>query len=166
MAGNEGPPPAWDVVIGPEPSDSPAARWCLEQYFTLLNERFECGYDASRAAPADAGAFAPPAGVFLIARALGEPVGCGGLKSGGPFIGEVKRLWVAPSARGRGIGGRILAALEDAAREMGMTRLRLDTNRSLTEAQALYRKNGYREVPPFNDDPYPDHWFEKRLGRL
>ena len=106
----------------------------------------------------------PPAGLFLVARTLQEPVGCGGLKVSAPGTGEIKRLWVADSVRGLGIGQRILDALEDEARGLGLERLRLDTNKALTEAQALYAKNGYREVPPFNDDPYPDHWFEKRLS--
>lgn len=154
---------ASDVTIEPEPADSATAAWCLTQYFELLNARFEGGYEPADAAPADAGDFAPPGGIFLVARALGEPVGCGGLKTAGPGIGEIKRLWVDASMRGVGLGQRLLSALESHARASGMRTLRLDTNRTLTEAQALYAKNGYREVPRFNDDPYPDHWFEKRL---
>jgi GNAT superfamily N-acetyltransferase len=70
---------------------------------------------------------------------------------------------VAQSARGLGLGQKLLLALEDEGRKLGMTAIRLDTNRSLTEAQALYLKNGYVEVPRYNDDPYPDHFFEKKL---
>lgn len=154
---------ASDVAIDAEPAGSATALWCLDQYFAVLNERFEGGYDPASAAPADERDFAPPNGVFLLARAAGAPVACGSLRSAGPEIGEIKRLWVAPSVRGLGIGQRVLAALEDRARDFGKTRVRLDTNRALTEAQALYRKNGYVEVPRFNDDPYPHHWFEKRL---
>jgi GNAT superfamily N-acetyltransferase len=80
-----------------------------------------------------------------------------------PGIGEIKRLWVAESARGMGIGQRLLTRLEEEARKFGHETMRLDTNRLLTKARALYLKNGYREVPRFNDDPYPDHWFEKDL---
>lgn len=151
------------VTIAPEPADSVVARWCLQRYFDLLDERFEGGYDPANAQPADAHEFMPPEGVFLVARATGEPVGCGALKTAGPELGEIKRLWVAESARGLGIGQQLLDELESCARRIGHKRLRLDTNKSLTEAQALYQKNGYLEVPPFNDDPYPDHWFEKRL---
>lgn len=151
------------VVIAAEPADSIVARWCLQQYFDLLEERFDGGYDPANAQPADAHEFSPPKGVFLVARAAGEPVGCGALKTAAPSLGEIKRVWVAESARGLGIGQRLLDELETASRGMGHTRIRLDTNKSLTEAQALYLKNGYVEVPPFNDDPYPDHWFEKVL---
>ncbi len=154
---------AADVTIEAEPADGAAARWCLRQYLDFLNARFDGGYDPASAQPARPQDFTPPAGVFLVARAA-EPVGCGALKVSAPGIGEIKRLWVADAARGLGIGQRILTALEDHARALGLERLRLDTNRSLTEAQALYAGNGYVEVPPFNDDPYPDHWFEKRLG--
>ena len=152
------------VVIAAEPADSIVARWCLQQYFDLLEERFDGGYDPENAQPADAHEFSPPKGVFLVARAAGEPVGCGALKTAAPSLGEIKRVWVTESARGLGIGQRLLDELETASRGMGHTRIRLDTNKSLTEAQALYLKNGYVEVPPFNDDPYPDHWFEKVLS--
>jgi len=154
---------AGDIFISPEPAGSATAKWCLQQYFDLLNERFEGGYTPANAQPADSKDFTPPAGVFLVARALNKPVGCGALKSGGPGIGEIKRLWVSQSARGLGIGQNLLTALENQAREFGLITLRLDTNKTLSEAQALYIKNGYIEVPPFNDDPYPDHWFEKKL---
>ena len=56
-----------------------------------------------------------------------------------------------------------MRTLEAAARDMGLRTLRLDTNRALTEAHALYRKEGFREVARFNDNPYAHHWFEKRL---
>lgn len=157
---------ASEITISPEPAGSTTALWCLRQYFEFLNARFEGGYDPANAQPAGPNDFTPPAGIFLVARAAQEPVGCGALKSCGPEIGEIKRLWVACSARGIGVGQQLLTALEDHARAFGLTVLRLDTNRSLTEAHALYAKNGYSEVPPFNDDPYPDHWFEKKLGEV
>jgi ribosomal protein S18 acetylase RimI-like enzyme len=72
-------------------------------------------------------------------------------------------MWVDAEARGLGLGGRLLAALEAEARKFGLGTLRLETNRSLVEAQALYRRAGYREVAPFNDEPYAHHWFEKSL---
>jgi len=97
-----------------------------------------------------------------VAILNGEPVGCGALKCHTAY-GEIKRMWVAPSARGLGLGTRILLRLEDLARERGLPLLRLETNKTLTEAQSLYRRNGFREVPAFNDDPYAHHWFEKAL---
>jgi GNAT superfamily N-acetyltransferase len=78
-------------------------------------------------------------------------------------IAEIKRVWTAPSARGLGVARRMLRALEAAAREAGVNTLRLDTNRALTEAHALYRSEGYHEIARFNDNPYAHHWFEKGL---
>jgi ribosomal protein S18 acetylase RimI-like enzyme len=72
-------------------------------------------------------------------------------------------MWTKPSARGQGIARAILQKLEATARQVGLKVLRLETNQSLKEAQALYRKEGYREVAPFNREPYAHHWFEKRL---
>jgi GNAT superfamily N-acetyltransferase len=73
-------------------------------------------------------------------------------------------MWVAEEVRGLGVGRRILAALEDEAARLGFTRVRLETNRALIEAISLYRTSGYREVAPFNDEPYAHHWFEKDLS--
>jgi ribosomal protein S18 acetylase RimI-like enzyme len=73
-------------------------------------------------------------------------------------------MWVSPTARGLGLGRRLLQDLERQARAAGAEVLHLETNRSLSEAIALYRGGGYREVAPFNDEPYAHHWFEKRLA--
>jgi len=149
------------VRIEPEMPDSADARWCLEAYFRELGRRFEAGFDPALSIPANARELTPPAGVFIIARLDGQPVGCGALKAKDRKVGEVKRMWVSPAARGLGIGRRILEMLEQHAREFGLTTLRLETNRSLQEAQALYRRCGYVEVAAFNDEPYAHHWFEK-----
>jgi DNA-binding MarR family transcriptional regulator/GNAT superfamily N-acetyltransferase len=150
--------------ISVEDPDSPEAKWCLEQYFAELGERFEGGFDAGRSIPADSGDLRPPRGTFLLARIDGRPVGCGAVKPAGPATGSIKRMWVSREVRGAGVGRRLLFALEKEAAGLGMALLRLETNRSLHDAQALYRRNGYREVAAFNDDPYADHWFEKRIG--
>lgn len=140
------------------------ARWCVAQYFAELAERFEEGFDPGQSIPADDAELRPPAGAFLVALADGEPVACGAVKSIAPGVGSLKRMWVAGGVRGLGFGLRMLVALETEARELGLTTLRLETNRALTEAIRLYKKAGYVEVPPFNTDPYADHWFEKHLG--
>ncbi len=138
------------------------ARACIEAYFRELQERFDAGFDPSRTTTADPEELVPPAGVFLIARLDGEAVGCGALKVRGRKLGEIKRMWVAPSARGLGIAQRLLEALERQAAELGLNTVQLDTNRALKEAQAMYLRNGYTEIPAYNDNPYAHHWFEKR----
>jgi DNA-binding MarR family transcriptional regulator/GNAT superfamily N-acetyltransferase len=143
---------------------SAEARWCVAQYFAELKRRFEQGFDPEQSIPAEDDEMVPPGGAFLVATVEGEPVACGAVKTTAPGIGSLKRMWVAESARGLGLGRRLLAALEEEARALGLGTLRLETNRSLTEAIALYRSAGYVEVPPFNADPYANHWFEKRLG--
>jgi DNA-binding MarR family transcriptional regulator/N-acetylglutamate synthase-like GNAT family acetyltransferase len=143
---------------------SQAARRCVAQYVAELADRFEGGFDPGRSIPADDAELRPPAGAFLVASIDGEPVACGAVKSISPGVGSLKRMWVAGSVRGLGFGRRMLAALESQARELGLTTLRLETNRALVEAIRLYRSSGYAEVAPFNTDPYADHWFEKHLS--
>lgn len=141
-----------------------AARWCVAQYFAELSERFDEGYDPARALPADDAELSPPRGAFLMAIVDAEAVACGSLKTSAPGVGWIKRMWVAESARGVGLGRRMLAALEAEARQLGLAKVQLETNRRLVEAIQLYRSAGYVEVPPFNAEPYGDHWFEKRLS--
>jgi DNA-binding MarR family transcriptional regulator/GNAT superfamily N-acetyltransferase len=152
------------VVIAVEDPAGPDSRWCIEQYFAELDKRFEGGFDAKVALPAHDAELTPPAGALLIARLRGRAIGCAGLRRHAGAIAEVKRMWVAPEARGLGLGRRLLREVEGRARKAGVTTLRLETNRALTEAIALYRQTGFVEVAPFNDEPYGHHWFEKRLG--
>ena len=147
--------------ISAEDPDSADARWCLAQYISELGDRFEDGFSPERSIAADPNDLRPPRGTFLVARLDGRPVGCGAVKLVEPGVGSIKRMWVSGTVRGAGVGRRLLVALEKEAAALGVKVLRLETNRSLHEAQALYRRNGYREVPAFNDDPYADHWFEK-----
>jgi DNA-binding MarR family transcriptional regulator/predicted GNAT family N-acyltransferase len=151
------------VKVAPEAPRSADARLCLDTYFRELAARFDGGFDAHTDESARVEDMKPPSGLFVLARLDGEAVGCGGLKRTGKAVGEIKRVWTAPSARGMGVARRMLRTLEAAAREMGLKALRLDTNRALTEAHALYRREGYREIARFNDNPYAHHWFEKRL---
>ncbi|MFJ1758867.1 GNAT family N-acetyltransferase [Amycolatopsis sp. NPDC088138] len=139
----------------------PDARFCLGEFFAELARRFDGGFDPARSTPAADDEMTPPAGVLLVATLHGEPVGCGALKFHGDAPAEVKRMWVAPSARGLGLGRRLLGELEARAAAHGVRTLRLETNRALAEAIGLYRAAGYREVPAFNDEHYAQHWFEK-----
>ncbi len=145
--------------------DSPEARACIEAYFAELRARFDGGFDPARSVSADRNELVPPAGAFLVARIDGRAVGCGALKLGAGDTGEIKRMWVDAAARGQGVARRLLAALESQAAAMGVRRLRLDTNRALTEARAMYLRSGYAEIAAYNDNPYAHHWFEKTLAR-
>ena len=151
------------VEIGVADPAGSAAQFCLRSYFAELDSRFGDGFDPGASLPADAADLVEPAGLLLLARLHGEPVGCGALRFHGAEPAELKRMWVAGSARGLGVGRRILTELEHHARRRGATVVRLETSRQLTEAIHLYRSAGYAEVPAFNDEPYAHHWFEKRL---
>lgn len=150
------------AVVDPGASD---AQGCLQQYFAELDARFDAGFDEARSIPADAAQLRPPSGLLMLAYARERAVGCGALKFHPKAPAELKRMWIDPAWRGVGLGARLLAELERHARDVGVRVIRLETNEALEEAIALYRRAGYTEVPPFNDEPYAHHWFEKRLRR-
>jgi DNA-binding MarR family transcriptional regulator/GNAT superfamily N-acetyltransferase len=141
----------------------PDARQCLRSYFAELERRSGTSFDPTSGSTAEPHEVRPPNGVFLVAYLRDAPVGCGALKHFAGGASDLKRMWVAESARGLGIGRRLLAELEARAAAHGSRVVRLETNRTLAEAIALYESAGYAEVPPFNDEPFADHWFEKAL---
>jgi DNA-binding MarR family transcriptional regulator/N-acetylglutamate synthase-like GNAT family acetyltransferase len=151
------------VRFAVERPTSADAQWCIGEYFKELAVRFERGFDPALTLRADAHELMPPAGAFYIARLHGRPVGCGAIKMHGRGPAELKRMWIAPDARGLGLGRRLLHELEQHARRAGASAVRLETNRALREAIALYRRTGYVEVEAFNAEPYAHHWFEKRF---
>ena len=145
-----------------DPRSEPA-RYCLGEYYAELARRFKQGFDVKLSRDPNAKDMVPPRGSFIVAMSDGLPIGCVGLKGSSGDYEEIKRLWVAPAARGLGLGRRLMDAAEHAARELGIAVLRLDTNSALAEAGQLYRRTGWTEIPRFNDDPYPDLFFEKHL---
>ena len=146
-------------VVDPAGAD---ARRCIRAYFAELDRRSDTGFDPGSSLRADPEDFTPPRGSFLVAYQGDEPVGCGGVRHL-DGVSELKRMWVAESARGLGVGRRLLQALESHARGAGSSAVRLDTNSTLVEAISLYRSAGYAEVPPFNDEYFAHHWFRKDL---
>jgi DNA-binding MarR family transcriptional regulator/GNAT superfamily N-acetyltransferase len=152
------------VQVEPADPESPDARHCLAAYYDELARRFPGGFDPGRSLHPDTHEFTEPTGRFVLARLHGRAIGCGAVLFHDGAPAYVKRMWVDDAVRGMGVGRRILAALEDAAREHGAASVTLETNASLTEAIAMYRASGYVEVDPFNDEVYADHWFEKALG--
>jgi DNA-binding MarR family transcriptional regulator/GNAT superfamily N-acetyltransferase len=141
----------------------PDAQRCLHAYYAELNRRSERGFDPSVGATAHPHELRPPHGDFVVVYLHGEPVGCGGVKFHPGEPTEIKRMWVSDDVRGMGIGRRLLTELEALAIASGATLAHIETNATLTEAMAMYRRSGYVEVPAFNDEPFADHWFEKRL---
>jgi len=151
------------ISISQESATSADARACLAAYFAELAERFEDGFDAGEAGREIGAEFAPPRGAFFVARLDGGAVGCGGFMALDAETAEIKRVWTSPAARGLGVARAVLGAIEAEARARGFRRLRLDTNRALVEAQAMYLRAGYREIDRYNDNPYAQQWFEKAI---
>jgi ribosomal protein S18 acetylase RimI-like enzyme len=102
------------------------------------------------------GRYAPPEGTLLLAWGEGRPLGVVGLRSLGEGTSEMKRLYVRPEARGLKLGRTLADAVIAAARERGYRRMRLDTLAKMTEANALYDRLGFRDIPPYYANPLPD----------
>ena len=117
-----------------------------------------------RTSTVTAGEMAPPSGCFVLVYEDGNAVAGGGLRRLEDGVGEIKRMFVHPAARGRGHGRRVLEALEAAAIELGYRRVRLDTAQSMTTALAMYRSAGYRDIADYNGNSYASFWGEKELG--
>jgi DNA-binding MarR family transcriptional regulator len=139
------------------------ARRCISAYYSELDRRSPTGFDPSAGITAEPHEVTPPHGDFLLAYLNGEAVGCGAVRHHPGEPSHIKRMWVAESARGLGIARRLLAELEAVIRAAGVPVAQLETHRLLHEAIAMYRSAGYVEVPPFNDEPFAHHWFEKLL---
>ncbi|MFJ8018112.1 GNAT family N-acetyltransferase [Streptomyces sp. NPDC096339] len=157
----------WTVT--PEPYDTPDAVVLLRAYYAEVAGRYwkrsvtEAEIDQGVLDfPADG--LAPPTGRFVVGRLAGEPLACGGFRLLDPATAELTRVYVDRRTRGTGGGAALLEVLEAEALAMGAERVRLDTRSDLVEARALYARHGYREIPAYNDGPYAEHWFEKRLA--
>ncbi len=105
-----------------------------------------------------------PHGAYLVGYEGVEPVAGGGLRQLDVGVAEIKRMFVRPAARSRGVARALLEALEVTAGELGYGRIRLDTGPKQVHGLALYRSAGYVDVPPYNDNPFACFWGEKRLG--
>jgi GNAT superfamily N-acetyltransferase len=149
-----------DVAIALADPAGPPACTCLAAYYAELDRRFPGGFTPPPLPDPQAALMTPPLGAFLIA---GDAMGCVALLPLAPGVGEVKRLWVAPPARGTGLARRLMAAVEDQARDLGLSRLRLDTSAHLPDAVAMYRRWGWTAIARYNDNPHAHHWFDKPL---
>lgn len=110
-----------------------------------------------------AAGMSPPAGTFLVVRSSDRAIGCGGLHRLDGDTCEIKRMYLRPEWRGRGLSALLLEALEERARALGYTRARLDTGDRQPAAKVLYKGAGYREIPDYNGNRLARHWFERQL---
>ena len=152
-----------DLEVHAEGADESPGTELLAEYYAEVKARYP-GWSPEKGATASADEMAPPGGRFLVAYLAGTPVACGTVKRFDDSTGEIKRMYVRPEARGRGVARVVLAELERAARELGYERVVLDTGDRMPEAQALYRSSGYTETADYNGNPWAAVWFEKRLG--
>jgi len=169
--GDTAPVNAWpdQIVIERVAPVSPAAQHVLRAYTDEVASRYygrqasEDEIDAAlRDDPSDF--LVSPTGVFLIARQPdGSIAGCAGMHLLPDRVGEVKRVYIVPAARGCGVAARLMAKVETIGREHGVTTLRLDTRADLVEARRFYARMGFVEIPAYNDGPYAEHWLAKAL---
>ncbi|MFF7247021.1 GNAT family N-acetyltransferase [Embleya sp. NPDC008237] len=159
-------------TITPGAVDSPEALALLRAYFVEVSDRYyrlHEGRDSTpteieeglAAAPSDH--LVPPQGLFLIGRYGTEPAACAGLLLRDEHTAELTRVFVRPELRGTGGGRLLMAAVDDAARALGVGRIMLDTRLDLIEARTLYTRTGYVEVPAYNGGPYAEIWYAKDL---
>jgi putative acetyltransferase len=152
------------VEIRRERFDSEAAQALAEALEAELLDPYD-GVPGSGGLPS-ASIFEPPDGGFLVSRLDGEAVACGGIARYDETTAEIRRMYVVPDARGRGLSRLVLGALEQEARSLGYSFVRLETGNLQAEAIALYVSSGFGPIPrygPFVDDP-ESVCFEKRLG--
>jgi putative acetyltransferase len=142
----------------PDQPDIVAMLAQLDAYFGAL-------YPAESNHLMDVRSLCLPGVVFLVARdGAGRALGCGALVARGDYA-EVKRMFVAPAARGQGAGGRLLAEIVARARAAGFASLKLETGIKQPEAIALYERDGFAYCAPFGDyvpDPL-SHFMSKEL---
>jgi len=156
-------------VITIRPADLPGelrtVRALLREYEAELGvdlgfQQFE---EELAALPGD---YVPPGGALLIAELNGAVAGCVALRPFGAGTCEMKRLYTRPAFRGRGVGRRLAEAAIAEARRIGHHRMRLDTLPVMSEAQALYERLGFRDIPPYRENPVPGaRYMELELTR-
>jgi GNAT superfamily N-acetyltransferase len=151
------------VEIRTVPADQAPATDLIEAMVAETSAQYGSRIDEGAVPKAGPVELGPPGGAFLVIYDGGRPVAGGGVKRLSEHVAEIKRMYVVPAARGRGVARRLLAALEDAARSLGYARVRLDTGAEQPHARALYESAGYREIGDYNDNPNASYWGEKDL---
>jgi GNAT superfamily N-acetyltransferase len=151
------------IAIVMEASDAPVSVELPRAYFADIASRYP-GWSPDLIPSADPAEVAPPVGAWVVAYLDGKPVGCGGIKRLDDASAELKRLYLSASARGRGLGRRLLDELEAHARALGYAVLRLDTGDLQPEALGLFRSAGYQQIADYNGNTWATYWMEKRVA--
>ena len=152
-----------DLVIESEALDSAVVESLLSAFAAEIAVLYP-GWSLDSGPSARPEDFAGDYGRFLVVRHRGQPVACGGVKRLDDRTGEIKRLYVVPEYRGRGIGRELLESLESVARRFGWEAVRLDTGDNQEAALKLFTSSGYVAIDDYNANPYARYWFEKSLS--
>jgi GNAT superfamily N-acetyltransferase len=145
------------------PGTDPLAIELAAAMVAEIGELYEPGLPAGSSAHPEE--LSPPGGGFVALLEAGRPVAGGGVKRLDARTCEIKRMYVVPGARGRGLGRALLVAIEDLARDLGYAVARLDTGAEQPGAQRLYERAGYDAIPNYNANPYASYWGEKVLSQ-
>lgn len=143
-------------------SDESPGRELLGELIDLFNTQYP-GRAARPGSVTTPDEMVPPDGAFLVGYEDGRPIAIGGLRRLEDEICEIKRMYVVPDARSRGAGRALLAALEEAARERGYTRVRLDAGPQQQHSRVLFASTGYVAIAPYNANHIADYFAEKTL---
>jgi GNAT superfamily N-acetyltransferase len=152
-----------EITVRTEAADSLVAVRLVEAMVAEMEAIYDLspGTGLGLAAPPDD--FAPPGGAFVVIYAGGRPVAGGGVKRDEDGVAEIKRMYVVPQARRRGLGRQLLESLEEKARELGYARIRLDTGARQPHAQAMFERAGYHAIGNYNGNSQASFWGEKIL---
>ncbi len=153
------------VVIRPVDPGAEPSRAALRNYMHEVGQVSGIENIDDQSIVADLDDYRPPTGVFLLASTESLTIGCAGLRTLSPVVGEVKRMWIHPEWRGLGLGRTLLDDVESHALQLGLRRLMLDTNDFLTAAMRLYESAGYEAVSRYNDNPDATSFYAKDLAR-
>jgi GNAT superfamily N-acetyltransferase len=136
------------------PQDPDTVRALFREYEAMLGEDL-CFQGFEQELAGLPGKYAPPAGRLFIAREQGEAAGCVALRAVSPRVCEMKRLFVRPNFRGRGLGRALAVRIIEEARVAGYASMLLDTLERLNAARELYRSLRFEEVAPYYQNPLP-----------
>jgi GNAT superfamily N-acetyltransferase len=164
---NDGPmadvaPPEDEIRFRVEAPDTEGSRAIVAAFVADLSVRYP-ELDAAALPSPSPDELRPPNGAWVVVRRGEQAVGCGGIRRLDGQTGEIKRVYLDPSVRGRGLAARLIGRLEDEGRALGWRRVRLDTGDRQPEALALYLRLGYRRIDDYNGNHVASYWLEREL---